>query len=414
MQTQKTFGFTLHATDGWARRGTIQTPHGSIETPAFIPVGTAATVKTLDVDDLKVIQAPAVLSNTYHLYLRPGTELVEKFGGLHGFMGWDGPTFTDSGGFQVFSLGFGLEHGVSKISSIFTDEDDESRRKSKPKLMKVDNDGVSFRSHLDGSSHRFTAESSIQLQQQIGADIILAFDECTSPLHDERYTARALQRTHAWAERSLEAWTNRQTQALYGIVQGGAYRNLREESAKFIGGLDFPGYAIGGSLGKNKQDMYSIMEWTVPHLDPARPRHLLGIGEIADLFTGVSRGMDTFDCVAPTRMARNGAVYITPKSGGTVANKFRLNISAAKYAQDEQPIDPHCECKVCQNHSRAYIRHLFNANEMLGMRLATIHNLHTMFTVMKLIREAIEAQRFNDLAKEWGVTDLYQSDSLKR
>lgn len=414
MKSEKTFSFQLHATDGWARRGTIQTPHGPIETPAFIPVGTAATVKTLDVDDLKQLQAPAVLSNTYHLYLRPGADLVEKLGGLHGFMGWEGPTFTDSGGFQVFSLGFGLEHGVSKISSIFPDEDVDERRKSKPKLMKVDDEGVSFRSHLDGSRHRFTAESSIKLQQQIGADIILAFDECTSPLHDERYTAAALERTHRWAERSKEAWTNRNSQALYGIVQGGAYRELREHSAKFMNKLDFPGYAIGGSLGKNKQDMFSIMEWTVPHLDNNKPRHLLGIGEIADLFTGVSRGMDTFDCVGPTRMARNGAVYITPQSGGTVANKFRLNVAAAKYAHDEQPIDPLCSCKVCQSHSRAYLRHLFNANEMLGMRLATIHNLHTMFYVMRLIQEAISAGRFYELAAEWGVKDVYQPALAKR
>jgi queuine tRNA-ribosyltransferase len=263
---------------------------------------------------------------------------------------------------------------------------------------------VSFRSHLDGSSHRFTAESSIQLQQQIGADIMLAFDECTSPLHDERYTAAALQRTHRWAERSREAWTNRSQQALFGIVQGGAYRGLREESARFINALDFPGHAIGGSLGRNKQDMYDILDWTLPLLEESKPRHLLGIGEIADLFAGVSRGIDTFDCVAPTRMARNGAVYIGPQMGGSPSNKFRLNIGAAKYAAEEGPIDPNCECSTCVMHSRAYLRHLFNTDEMLGMRLATIHNLHFIITLMGHIRTAINNQRLEELGQQWGVS----------
>jgi queuine tRNA-ribosyltransferase/7-cyano-7-deazaguanine tRNA-ribosyltransferase len=303
----------------------------------------------------------------------------------------------------VFSLGFGLEHGVSKISNIFPDEDLPERRVTKRKLMTVDEDGVSFRSHLDGSLHRFTAERSIELQQQIGADIILAFDECTSPLHDERYTAAALARTHAWAERSLKAWTNRETQALYGIVQGGAYRSLRESSARFIDGLDFPGYAIGGSLGRSKQDMYDILEWTAPLLNAAKPRHLLGIGEISDLFAGVVRGIDTFDCVAATRMARNGAVYLSPAAGGKPANKFRLNIEAAAYADATGPIDPACDCRVCQTHSRAYLRHLFHAGEALGPRLATIHNLHFVLSLMADMRAAIERHELEVLAAEWGV-----------
>ncbi|TAK89519.1 tRNA guanosine(34) transglycosylase Tgt [Patescibacteria group bacterium] len=406
MKLDSNFSFVVHATDGDARRGTINTPHGPIETPAFIPVGTQATVKTLDVADLHKLQAPAVLANTYHLYLRPGTERIERFGGLGKFMGWQGPTFTDSGGFQVFSLGFGLEHGVSKMSNIFPDEPGQERKGGKPKLMKVDDDGVSFKSHLDGSSHRLTAEIAVKLQQQIGADIILAFDECTSPLHDERYTARALQRTHAWAKRSRDAWTNRSTQALYGIVQGGAYRGLREESAKFMADLDFPGYAIGGSLGRTKQDMYDIIEWSTPFLPPDRPRHLLGIGEIADFFTGVTRGMDTFDCVAPTRMARNGAAYIAPESGGTAQNKFRLNVAAAKYQDDDQPIDPTCGCFTCQNHTRAYIRHLFATSEALGPRLVTLHNLHFIFQLMGQIREAISQGSLAELAAHWGVTEI--------
>ncbi|HSX41674.1 MAG TPA: tRNA guanosine(34) transglycosylase Tgt [Candidatus Saccharimonadales bacterium] len=429
--------FVKHAKNGWARRGTLQTPHGAIETPAFIPVGTQATVKTLDTDDLRGLGAQAVLANTYHLYLRPGAELIARHGGLHKFMNWDGPIFTDSGGFQVFSLGFGLTHGVGKVASIFPSEQSSAQlapsdapvrsrgslstaplhssplsgdlslniahQSAKRKLMKVDDEGVTFRSHIDGSKHRLTAESSIATQQQLGADIIFAFDECTSPLHNERYTARALERTHAWAQRSLDAWTNRQTQALYGIVQGGAYRSLREHSAKTISGMDFPGLAIGGSLGKSKADMHQILEWTIPQLDAAKPRHLLGIGEVVDLFECSARGIDTFDCVAPTRMARNGAVYISSANGGTPRNKFRISVNNAVYKDDAQAIDPGCDCYTCLNNSRAYLRHLFNAGEMLGMRLATIHNLRYMERLMVGIREAIEANRLSELASEWGI-----------
>ncbi len=399
------FSFSIHQTDGAARRGTITTPHGPIETPAFIPVGTQAAVKTLDARDLERLKLPAVLANTYHLYLRPGTEIVQRHGGIQGFMKWDGPSFTDSGGFQVFSLGYGLTHGVGKMSNMFPKENQAIQAKVLPRtrLMKVDDDGVSFRSHIDGSLHRFTAESSIELQQQIGADIILAFDECTSPLHDQRYTARALNRTHAWAERSLRAWTNRSQQALFGIVQGGAYKELRLASAQFINNLDFAGYAIGGSLGNSKTDMYNILEWTTPLLAPDKPRHLLGIGEIEDLFAGSARGMDTFDCVGPTRVARNAGIYISPSAGGAIANKFRINISAAQYASDLAPLDPACDCEVCQRYTRAYVRHLFNSHELLAMRLATIHNLHFVLKVMKEIREAIERQELLQLAKRWGV-----------
>lgn len=393
--------FTLHQTDGHARHGTIVTPHGPIETPAFFPVGTKATVKSLDVADLHALNAPVVLANTYHLFLRPGEKLVEKMGGLHQFMGWDGPIVTDSGGFQVFSLGFGLEHGVSKISSIFPDEDVAERRVGKAKLMTVTDEGVSFRSHLDGSTHELTPESSIQIQQALGADIILAFDECTSPLHDEAYTARALERTHAWAERCLEAWTNRRTQALYGIVQGGAHQGLRERSTRFMDSRDFPGIAIGGSLGNSKQDMHHILEWTNPLLDPGKPRHLLGIGEVSDIFESVERGVDTFDCVAATRQARNGTVYLSPRNGGTAKGKFRLNIAAAAYAEDTMPLDPGCDCYTCTQHSRAYVRHLFATKEMLGPRLATIHNLRFILRLMEHIRQSIAEKRFAALKRDW-------------
>lgn len=390
-----------------ARTGIISTPHGDIETPAFIPVGTKATVKTLDSHDLQQLNAPAVLANTYHLYLKPGEDLIASKGGLGKFMNWSGPTFTDSGGFQVFSLGFGLEHGVSKVSNIFPDEErgGEQRHTSKKKLMKVDNDGVNFVSHIDGSRHRFTAESSIAIQQKIGADIIFAFDECTSPLHDEDYTAAALERTHAWAERSKNAWTNREAQALYAIVQGGAYKNLRHKSADFMNELDTPGVAIGGSLGKSKADMYSILDWTVSRIDDSKPIHLLGIGEVADLFACSARGIDTFDCVAPTRMARNGGTYISPANDGNPKNNFHINVRGAGFKDDDRPLDPGCLCFTCKNYTRSYIRHLFASGELLAMRLATIHNLHFILNLMEQIRSAIKTESLDKLANQWGVGD---------
>lgn len=417
--------FDILSKDGRARTGIIHTPHGDIETPAFIPVGTKADVKMLDINDLNSLKAPAVLANTYHLYLRPGPDLIAGLGGLGKFMGWDGPTFTDSGGFQVFSLGFGLEHGVSKVSNIFPDEEIKPRAgrgegtpaneyrgsstggaprpKTRERLFRVDEDGVNFVSHLDGSKHRFTAETSIDIQQKLGADIIFAFDECTSPLHDKKYTKEAMERTHGWAERSVQAWTNRENQALYGIIQGGSYEDLRRQSTQFICSLDTPGIAIGGSLGKSKKDMFDILDWTLPLTPKDKPRHLLGIGEIEDLFTASARGIDTFDCVSPTRIARNGSVYISPEAGGNTKNKFNINIRSQVYASDPEPIDKRCGCFTCKNHSRAYIRHLFASGELLAMRLTTIHNLHFVLNIMRDIRTAISEASLKKLAKEWGI-----------
>ena len=399
--------FSVTSKDGAARRGVLTTPHGALRTPAFIPVGTQATVKSLDTADLRRVGAEIVLANTYHLYLRPGTELVKRLGGLHRFMDWDGPILTDSGGFQVFSLGWGLAHGVSKISNIFPDEPSEKlpkqkRPAGKARLMRVGDHVVTFASHLDGSRHELTAESSIKAQQDLGADIILAFDECTSPLHDEEYTRQALERTHRWAERSLAAWTNRRRQALFGIVQGGAYRGLREESARFIDGVGFPGYAIGGSLGRTTRDMHRILEWVNPLLDPRKPRHLLGIGEVSDIFHGVRRGVDLFDCAAPTRMARNGTVLIRPENGGRRRNRFRLSVRAARYRADTAPLDRGCDCPACAGgYTRAYIRHLFASGEMLGPRLATLHNVRFMTRLMEDIRVAIGRGKLDRLADGW-------------
>lgn len=374
---------------GPARVGLVLTPHGPVETPAFLPVGTQGSVKSLTPDELRDVGAEIILANTYHLYLRPGSELIAKLGGLHRFMAWHGPLTTDSGGFQVFSLGFALEHGVGKIAKMFPGEEaPQPRAPLRPKLAKVDEDGVTFVSHIDGSTHRLTPERSIAIQEQLGADIIMAFDECTSPLAGYDYTKEAMQRTHRWAERCLRAQT-RSDQALFGIVQGGEYRDLREESARSIASLPFPGVAIGGSLGKSKEDMDHVLEWTVPLLPEERPRHLLGIGEPEDLFACVARGIDLFDCVAPTRLGRHGVLYTADG---------RLNVRNAIFAEDMRPIEIGCPCYTCRHFSRAYLRHLFVAEELLAYRLASMHNLHFVLNLMQGIRRSLLDGTFDNFA----------------
>lgn len=369
-----------------ARAGRLTLPHGVIETPVFMPVGTKATVKAVTPEELEALGAQIILGNAYHLAMRPGPELVAEFGGLHGFSGWHKPFLTDSGGYQVFSLGFGMEHGVGKIAKMFPGEGPggvEEAQKIKPttanKLCKVDNDGVKFRSHIDGTIYRFTPEVSIDIQQKLGADIILAFDECTSPLSGYDYTKRALGRTHRWAARSLAAKTN-DHQALFGIVQGGAYEDLRLESARYINSLGFEGYAIGGSLGTSKTDMHHILEWVCPLLDEDKPRHLLGIGEPEDLFECIERGADMFDCVAPTRIARHGALYT--KNG-------KINIKNLRFRHDHGPIDEGCGCMTCQKYTRGYLRHLLIEDELLYYRLGSIHNLYFIVNLVKRIRESL-------------------------
>jgi queuine tRNA-ribosyltransferase len=348
------FEFELLARDpnSRARAGNLYTPHGPIPTPVFAPVGTAATVKALSPRDLIDLGAMLVLSNSYHLYLRPGDELIRDQGGLHRFMGWDRPILTDSGGYQVFSLG-------------------ESRE--------VDADGVTFRSHIDGSLHRFTPEKVMEIQENLGADIVMCFDECPEP-HDRTYNIEALARTHAWAARCQAAQT-RGDQALFGIVQGGVFADLRAESAAFLTGLDFPGYAIGGlSVGETKPEMHAMLDVVLPLLPEDKPRYLMGVGAPEDLVDSVLRGVDLFDCVLPTRLGRNGAALL---HGG------RINLRNAKHAEDSLPIDPQCGCYACQNFSRAYLRHLTRSNEILGHQLISLHNVYFLVDLTRRMRASI-------------------------
>lgn len=336
-----------------ARLGRLHTSHGIIETPIFMPVGTQATVKAMIPEELKEMDAQIILSNTYHLFLRPGADLIREAGGLHRFMHWDRPILTDSGGFQVFSLG---------------------------PLRKICEDGVTFKSHLDGSTHFMSPETSMEVQMALGSDIVMAFDECAPYPSTWEYTLAALERTTRWAGRCKEALT-RPDQALFGIVQGGMYKDLREKSAREITEIGFPGYGIGGlSVGEPKPLMYEMLDYTIPLLPIDRPRYLMGVGSPDCLIEGVMRGVDMFDCVLPTRIARNGTVMT---SAGKVVIKNAAN------TRDFRPLDEECSCYTCRNYSRAYLRHLFKAEEILGLRLATIHNLHFLLTLMKKVRQAI-------------------------
>lgn len=391
------------------RTGKINTTHGSVHTPAFVGVATRATIKAIEPQAVVKLGLQIVISNTYHLHLQPGEDIVASLGGLHGFSGWNGPTMTDSGGFQVFSLGASKQHGVGKVASIFPGD---NAIKSKPKirpnkpLVRLTELGADFRSIIDGSLHSFTPESVITVERKLGADIILPLDECTSPLHDHAYTKRSMERTHRWAQRGLTAFQLLKDdptfpnphQVLFGIVQGGAYQDLRLESARIIGDMDFDGFAIGGSLGRSKKDMWNVLDWSIPLLPDQAPRHLLGIGEIEDLFTCVARGIDTFDCAAPTRLARNGSVFLKG------APRHRINLRNARFADDDRPIDPDCDCPTCQTHSRAYLRHLCRAGEFSFYRLATLHNLRFLVRLMAEIRNSIEADRLSALARQWGIS----------
>ena len=393
------FRYQLDCQRGRARRGRIETPHGNIETPEFLPVGTQATCKAILPRDLVEAGAQGMLANTSHLFLRPGSERIERLGGLHQFMGWKRPVMTDSGGFQAFSLGTSREHGVGKIGGFFPGQDVKVRAPSGVKLVNISEQGVEFRSHLDGTRHLFTPERSVHVQEELGADMILAFDECTSPMADRHYTEMAMERTHRWARRSLEARRNT-PQALYGILQGGAYEDLRERSLSFISSLPFQGFAIGGSLGTSKTEMHQVLDWTVARLPADRPRHLLGIGDIADLFEGVERGVDTFDCVSPTRFGRHGHLYVGPRVEGRNPRGM-LNLINARYALDERPLDEECRCYCCRNFTRAYLRHLYKAKEILATQLGSLHNVHFLLNLMAQMRAALEADTFAALKEIW-------------
>jgi queuine tRNA-ribosyltransferase len=358
------FEFRIDGRSGRARAGVFSTPHGDLQTPVFAPVGTQAAVKAVTPRQLDAVGATLVLANTYHLYLRPGHEVVAELGGLHEFMQWPQPLLTDSGGFQVFSL------ATTRM---------------------IDDDGATFRSHIDGSAHRLTPEKSIAIQEDLGADIIMAFDECSDP-NDHDYSVVAMGRTHAWAERCVRAKT-RSNQALFGIVQGGVDRRLREESAAFIASLDTPGIAIGGlSVGESKEEMHSALDTVVEVLPDAKPRYLMGVGTPEDLIDGIRRGVDIFDCVLPTRLARHHSVF-SPQG--------RLNLMNAGFARDERPIDENCDCYTCETFSRAYLRHLIMAKELLAATLLSIHNLRSLIRLVESVRSAIVDGTFEGRTQAW-------------
>ncbi len=414
--------FEVLARDGSARRGRLSTAHGHVDTPAFVAVGTQASVKGVDPDLVAASGVQVLFANTYHLYLRPGAEVIAEHGGLHRFMGWPRPLMTDSGGFQVFSLGASIDHGVGKLSNIFPDEQGdgsaseaagEARASTSPRrptsggsMVRVGENEVHFVSHVDGSRHVFTPERSVAVQRALGADVMLAFDECTSPLHDASYTRASMERTHRWARRCLAAFRSGDAphgyeQALYGVVQGGALEELRRESADAITELGFDGIAIGGNLGRSHHDMHRVLEWTVPALDAALPRHLLGIGDVPGVLAAVSRGIDTFDCVAPTRNARTGTVLARLDDEGRPRRAFRLNLKNAAFARDARPLEDGCDCGTCRRFSRAYLRHLLKSGEGLGPQLLTVHNLRFMERLMAGLRAAIEHGELEAHVVEW-------------
>jgi queuine tRNA-ribosyltransferase len=385
-ETRGVIRFELLAQDGAARRGRLATPHGTIETPVFMPVGTAATVKTLEPRDLEALGAGIILANTYHLFLRPGHERVRRLGGLHRFMSWGGAVLTDSGGFQVFSLG---ERGA------------EGRDRAGPGLVTIAEEGVTFRSHLDGSRHFLSPERAVEVQEALGADVIMAFDECPPSLADRAYHEASLARTQRWLVRCREAWRRHEAEkggdgaspcALFGIAQGGLHPDLRARAIADAAALDLPGYALGGyAVGEAPAQMWEGVARDAPQLPAEKPRYLMGVGTPEDLLAGVAAGIDMFDCVLPTRTARNGLLF---------TSRGKLVIRNARFADDAAPVDPACACYTCRTFTRAYLRHLFKAGEILALRLNTLHNLHFYLSLMAEARTAIEAGRFDSFRRE--------------
>jgi tRNA-guanine transglycosylase len=424
-----------------ARVGVISTPHGEIETPIFVPVGTQGSVKSLDPKQIHELGAQVVLANTYHLHLRPGEDIIKKFGGLAKFMSWNGPTMTDSGGFQVFSLGVGKEGGgvkflrddrsqVSRFAEDALLSNPKSQKQSRSlnekrsqnkfsndkntesffdssengilppmgiRLNKITEEGVTFQSHIDGSKQYLSPETSIEIQEKIGADLIVAFDDLESPNYDYAKTKESLEMTYRWELRSKKAH-KRKDQLLYGVTHGGQFKDLRIESGKFVDD-NFDAIALGGAH-LSKANLYDVIDWTTSVVDEQKPRHLLGIGEVDDLFEGIERGIDTFDCVIPTRIGRTGFFFIAPPIGN-MENRFRTDIDKPQYAKDQKPLDPNCSCYACQNFTRGYIHHLFRARELLSYNLLSLHNVHFLVNLTKQIRQAILDDSFQSFKKSW-------------
>lgn len=403
MKKDFSFMLTNRLAGTHARAGVIHTPHGDIETPAFIPVGTQATLKALVPEQLAAVGAQAMLANAYHLYLRPGSEIIDQAGGLNAFMNWKKPTFTDSGGFQVMSLGVGFKKVIDMSGDVA-----EKPLAKKDKLAWIDDDGVTFKSHLNGSRHRFNPEVSMKIQHELGADIIFAFDELTTLHHSYDYQVESLdKRTHPWAVRSLEAHqklseerADRPYQALYGVVQGANYEDLRRKSSKFLAGLDFDGFGLGGAL--TKDNIGEIVGWMSEELPEDKPRHMLGISEPNDIFDCIENGADTFDCVSPARVARNGALYLPTG---------RVNITNRRFRDDFTPMCDDCDCYTCLNYTRAYLHHLFKAGEMLASTLATIHNQRFIVRLVDDIRVSIKDGTFFDFKKEFLDTYYHKNAS---
>lgn len=391
--------FNIVSKEKSARAGVIKTPHGDILTPAFFPVGTKGTLKSMTGAQMREISPQAVLGNTYHLMLQPGADLVAKMGELAKMMNWNGPTFTDSGGFQVFSLGVGLEKpGVKFLKEHLPNTNDQLPiEEPKPRLNKISEEGVRFQSHIDGSTHMLSPETSIAIQEKLGADLIVAFDDLESPTYSEAETNKSLELTEKWLLRSLKA-QKRDDQLLYGVTHGGQFETLRRKSAKFVNS-HFDAIALGGAHA-SKKNLYEVIDWTVSELDTDKPRHLLGIGEVDDIFEGVERGIDTFDCVIQTRLGRMGHVFVSPKEGN-VKNRFRFDITKSKFASDMKPIDENCDCYVCKSHPRAYINHLFRSRELLAYTLASYHNVYFTVNLTNKIREAIIEGNFEKLKRSW-------------
>lgn len=388
------FHITHHSSENNARCGQLMTPHGVVETPAFIFCATKAAIKAVSPFDMKQAGTQFILSNTYHLMLQPGADIIEKLGGLHRFMGWDGPMLTDSGGFQIFSLGHG---------SVADEIKGRKKNNQSNMLLKITEEGALFRSYLNGAKELLTPERSIQIQRSLGADLILVLDECT-PFHvDKAYTERSMQMSHRWALRSLEEFKRTQNgkQALYGIIQGGFYPDLRKQSATFVNDQEFFGHAIGGSLGAHKSQMNEVVAYTKAALDPKRPTHLLGIGGVCDIFEGVAAGIDTFDCVHPTRLARHGGALVRPEHLPDGKNSDHINLNNGIFRLNDNPIEPDCSCYVCQNYSTGYLHHLLKARELLAYQFISIHNVCFMNRLLSAIRTAVKNNSLALEKKRW-------------